>query len=91
MRKKLIFFANSDPGVNPGNIRNAYHYALVGLKAGLETEVRLAADAVKIKEQGYPAIKIKLGRDGATDVERIRAGIFDAMRRAGRNRRTMRS
>lgn len=48
MRKKLIFFANSDPGVNPGNIRNAYHYALVGLKAGLETEVRLAADAVKI-------------------------------------------
>lgn len=34
---------------------------------------QMAADAVKIKEQGYPAIKIKLGRDGATDVERIRA------------------
>lgn len=34
---------------------------------------KMAADALKIKEQGYPAIKVKLGRDGKTDVERIRA------------------
>lgn len=34
---------------------------------------QMAADAVKIKEQGYPAIKVKLGRDGTADVERIRA------------------
>ncbi|RYF95298.1 MAG: dipeptide epimerase [Chitinophagaceae bacterium] len=34
---------------------------------------QMAADAVKIKSEGYPAIKIKLGRNGATDVERIRA------------------
>ena len=33
----------------------------------------MAADAVKIKEQGYPAIKIKLGKHGPTDVERIKA------------------
>jgi L-Ala-D/L-Glu epimerase len=34
---------------------------------------KMAADAVKIKEQGFPAIKIKLGKNGAKDVERIRA------------------
>jgi L-Ala-D/L-Glu epimerase len=34
---------------------------------------KMAADAVKIKEQGYPAIKVKLGKNGKTDVERIRA------------------
>lgn len=33
----------------------------------------MAAAAVKIKEQGYPAIKIKLGNDGKTDVERVKA------------------
>ncbi len=35
--------------------------------------VKMAADAVKIKNQGYPAIKVKLGKDGKKDVERIRA------------------
>ncbi len=34
---------------------------------------KMAADAIKIKEQGYPAIKIKLGQHGPTDVERIKA------------------
>lgn len=34
---------------------------------------KMAIDAVKIKEEGYPAIKIKLGKDGSTDVLRIRA------------------
>jgi L-alanine-DL-glutamate epimerase-like enolase superfamily enzyme len=34
---------------------------------------KMAADALKIKEQGYPAIKVKLGKKGKTDVERIRA------------------
>lgn len=34
---------------------------------------RMAEDALKIKEEGYPAIKIKLGNNGKTDVERIRA------------------
>lgn len=34
---------------------------------------KMAEDAVKIKLQGYPAIKIKLGKDGRKDVERIHA------------------
>jgi len=34
---------------------------------------KMAADAVRIKEWGYPAIKIKLGKDGKKDVERIKA------------------
>jgi L-alanine-DL-glutamate epimerase-like enolase superfamily enzyme len=34
---------------------------------------KMAADAVKIKEQGYPAIKVKLGKDGKTEVVRMKA------------------
>jgi L-alanine-DL-glutamate epimerase-like enolase superfamily enzyme len=34
---------------------------------------KMAADAVKIKEQGYPAIKVKVGKNGPKDVERIKA------------------
>lgn len=33
---------------------------------------KMAADALKIKAAGYPAIKVKLGKDGKKDVERIR-------------------
>jgi L-alanine-DL-glutamate epimerase-like enolase superfamily enzyme len=33
----------------------------------------MAADAMKIKASGYPAIKIKLGKNGKTDVQRIKA------------------
>src|ERR1700704_5148513 len=33
---------------------------------------KMAADAVKIKEQGYPAIKVKLGNNGDTDVLRMK-------------------
>ena len=33
---------------------------------------KMARDAQKIKEEGYPAIKIKLGSNGDTDVVRIR-------------------
>lgn len=32
----------------------------------------MAADAKKIQDQGYPAIKIKLGKNGPTDIIRIR-------------------
>jgi L-alanine-DL-glutamate epimerase-like enolase superfamily enzyme len=34
---------------------------------------KMAADALKIKNEGYPAIKIKLGKNGKKDVERISA------------------
>lgn len=39
----------------------------------ISTPEKMAADALKIKEQGYPAIKIKLGSNGALDVVRIKA------------------
>lgn len=34
---------------------------------------KMAADALKIRDQGYPAIKIKLGKGGEQDIERVRA------------------
>ncbi len=34
---------------------------------------KMAADALRIKNEGYPAIKIKLGKKGKKDIERIRA------------------
>jgi L-alanine-DL-glutamate epimerase-like enolase superfamily enzyme len=34
---------------------------------------KMAADAVKIKEKGFPAIKVKLGKNGKTDIERVKA------------------
>ncbi len=34
---------------------------------------KMAADALKIKSQGYPAIKVKLGKNGKRDVERMKA------------------
>lgn len=34
---------------------------------------KMAIDALRIKNEGYPAIKVKLGKDGEKDVERIRA------------------
>lgn len=34
---------------------------------------KMAADAVKIKNEGYPAIKVKLGKDGQKDVVRMKA------------------
>ncbi|MDZ4792753.1 MAG: dipeptide epimerase [Bacteroidota bacterium] len=34
---------------------------------------KMAVDAVKIKAAGYPAIKIKLGKHGPTDITRIKA------------------
>ena len=33
---------------------------------------KMAADALKIKKQGYPSIKIKLGDSGKKDIERIK-------------------
>lgn len=34
---------------------------------------KMKADAIKIKEQGFPAVKVKLGESKEKDVERIRA------------------
>lgn len=49
-RKRLIFFAGADPRSNPRPVGQAYHFATVAARAGLETEVRLAGDAVRIAQ-----------------------------------------
>lgn len=39
----------------------------------VDTPEKMAADALKIKEQGYPVIKVKIGKGGAEDIKRIQA------------------
>jgi hypothetical protein len=51
-RRKLIFFASADPQENPGPAWSAYHFAAVAAKAGLEAEVRLAGDGVRVAHLG---------------------------------------
>jgi predicted peroxiredoxin len=54
-RRKLIFFAGEDPANSTRPAFMAYHFATVAHRAGLESEVRLAGDAVEIlKEGGVP-------------------------------------
>jgi hypothetical protein len=47
-RRTLIFFTNSDPGIDPKPARDAYHFAMIAARAGLDAEVRLAGDAVNV-------------------------------------------
>lgn len=55
-RRKLIFFAGSDTRKNPRAAWSAYHFATIASKAGLEAEVRLAGDAVRLAQpDGIPA------------------------------------
>jgi hypothetical protein len=49
-RRKLVFFAAADPRSNPRPVWSAYHFATVASGAGLEAEVRLAGDAVRIAQ-----------------------------------------
>jgi predicted peroxiredoxin len=49
-RKRLIFFARSDSRSDPAPIAQAYHFATVASSAGLEAEVRLAGDAVRVAQ-----------------------------------------
>ena len=51
-RRKLIFFSGADPRTNPRPSWSAYHFAGVAAKAGLEAEVRLAGDAVRLAQPG---------------------------------------
>lgn len=43
------------------------------MTVSIGTPDKMQADAVKFKEQGFPAIKVKLGQEKEIDVERIRA------------------
>lgn len=51
-RRKLIFFASADPRDDPKPAWSAYHFADVAAGAGLEAEVRLAGDAVRVAQAG---------------------------------------
>lgn len=70
-RRKLIFFASADPGTNPKPAWSAYHFARVAGDAGLEAEVRLAGDAVRVAQPGCIA-ETAPGPDLA---ERVAAGV----------------
>ena len=62
VRKKLIFFASADPKVDPNPAWSAYHFAKTAANAGLDAEVRLAGDAVRLARPGY-ADNSQKGRD----------------------------
>ena len=47
-RRRLIFFTTADPRVNPGPAGQAYHFASVAARTGLQAEIRLAGDAVRL-------------------------------------------
>ncbi len=49
---RLIFFTSADPRVDPKPAWSAYHFAEVASRAGLEAEVRLAGDAVRVALRG---------------------------------------
>lgn len=49
-RKKLIFFTAADPRHDPRPTWSAYHFAEVAARAGLDAEVRLAGDAVRVAQ-----------------------------------------
>ncbi|HEV2766457.1 MAG TPA: hypothetical protein VGV63_01965 [Acidimicrobiales bacterium] len=51
-RRKLIFFTGAHPAENPRPTWLAYHFAEVAAGAGLEAEVRLAGDAVRVAQPG---------------------------------------
>ncbi|MGF1664663.1 MAG: hypothetical protein ACFCVC_00160 [Acidimicrobiia bacterium] len=70
-RRKLIFFTSADPTIDPAALVRAYHFANVAGKAGLQAEVRLAADAVKAAK---PELLADTGL-GADVRAQIRAGV----------------
>lgn len=74
-RRKLIFFAAADPRENPGPSRSAYHFASVAAGAGLEAEVRLAGDAVRLAQPGGIA-DTPLGDELRDKVQSARGGPF---------------
>lgn len=49
-RKRLVFFTSADPRSDPGPAWSAYHFATVAARAGLDAEVRLAGDAVRLAQ-----------------------------------------
>ncbi len=49
-RRKLIFFTTADPRTSIDALFRAYHFAAVASSAGLQAEVRLAGEAVRVAD-----------------------------------------
>jgi predicted peroxiredoxin len=49
-RRRLVFFTTADPRTDPGPAGQAYHFATVAARTGLDAEVRLAGDAVRVAQ-----------------------------------------
>ena len=47
-RRRLVFFTTADPREDPRPAGQAFHFATVAARTGLEAEVRLAGDAVRL-------------------------------------------
>lgn len=69
-RRKLILFTSGDPREEARHAWSAYHWGLTAVSAGLEAEVRLAGDAVRV-----------LHDDGVADTEKG-AQLREMMRKA---------
>ena len=50
-RRRLVFFTTADPRTDPGPAGQAYHFAAVAARSGLDAEVRLAGDAVRLARE----------------------------------------
>lgn len=64
-RRRLIFFTTADPRTDPAPAGQAYHFATVAARSGLDAEVRLAGDAVRVAQLD--------GRTTDSAVEALRA------------------
>ena len=47
-RRRLVFFTTADPREDPRPAGQAFHFATVAARTGLDAEVRLAGDAVRL-------------------------------------------
>ncbi|HEX2046501.1 MAG TPA: DsrE family protein [Acidimicrobiales bacterium] len=55
MPMKLIFFVAANPAADAGRLTAAYHFATAAADAALDTEVRLAGDAVLAADPAFLA------------------------------------
>ncbi|HSH59408.1 MAG TPA: hypothetical protein VK988_07160 [Acidimicrobiales bacterium] len=70
-RRKLIFFSAADTRTKPDRSWSAYHFATVAAQAGLEAEVRLAGDAVRLAQPD--------GIAGTEDGDRLRQKVKESL------------
>lgn len=76
-RRRLIFFASGDPSAESSPAWRAYHFALVAHRAGLDAEVRLAGEAVRVlREDGIPPTHPRGSQLREMMSEAVRSSLF---------------